>query len=238
MKVLYPNIGRRIKAVLVDSMLFVIVTMTILPFIAKFNFKHTWIKITILLFPYFILDPLLVSFTGGSIGHHAFKIRVRHTIKNQNIGLIFASVRFLMKTILGWFSLIMILFTKKRQAFHDLIVNSIIIMNYPEGIEVEDGLKERSFEEEGYIYPSKFWRFFVIGIYNFLLYWLFNILLTFFLPEQCVENMERGGRICNQLDETLIVIMTFSWIAGVISIIYFGIGAQLFGCRRKPIQSP
>ena len=73
-------------------------------------------------------------------------------------------------------------------------------------------------------------------IYNFLLYYLISILMAFFLSEQCIDNIERSSG-CSQIDRIFAVIIVFSWIAGIISIIYFGIGAKLLGCRRKPMQS-
>ena len=47
----YPNIGKRIKAVVLDSLIFAIVVVSIWPFIAGYEFKYNWLKILILLSP-------------------------------------------------------------------------------------------------------------------------------------------------------------------------------------------
>ena len=231
-EILYPNIGKRIKAVIVDYALFIIVLVSIIPFLAKIEIDYIWLKIIILLSPFFILDPLLVSLTGGSIGHHAMKIRIRDVNKDQNINIIFASIRFILKNLLGLLSLILILFTKKHQAFHDLAIKSIVVMKNSDQLDSEGWLKERSFEEEGYLYPSKVRRLIVIIIYNLIFFIFFVIIFGLLLSEPCIEIDE-----CNQKDEIISSIIGISWFIASIFIIYKGIRARLIGCKRKKINS-
>lgn len=225
----YPNIGKRIKAVVLDSVIFAIVVVSIWPFIAGYEFKYNWLKILILLSPFFILEPLLVTTTGGSIGHHVFKIRVRGVSRDRNINIINATIRFLLKTALGTFSLLFILFTKKHQALHDYLVNSIVIFKQHDNFDPRIGLKERvSTEEEGYVYPSKLRRFIVILIYNVPLFFLYGLVLSVSLSDTCLED-----DICIGGEDIISFIIVMFWFAGVFCTIYFGFAGKLVGCRRK-----
>ena len=223
----YPNIGKRIKAVLIDSILFVIVTITILPVLAQFEFEQAWIKILIILSPYFVLDPLLVSFTGGSVGHHVFKIRVQNAKSNLNVNLLYATFRFIAKTLFGSLSLVFILFTKKHQAFHDLIVNSIVVLKSSRDLNKNEGLKERTFRETGYIYPSKIRRFLIIVLYNASFFIILSILTYALVSDPCIDNDK-----CTSKDDIVSLGLGMLWLVAIISSIYFGVRAKLYGCMR------
>lgn len=227
-EILYPNIGRRIKAVLVDSVLFIIVLVSLIPFLAEIETDQVWLKIAILFSPFLILDPLLVSLTGGSIGHHVFKIRIRDTREDKNINIICALIRFVIKTLFGSLSLILIFFTKKHQALHDLSVKSIVVMKNPENLDNEIVFKERNFEEKGFIYPSKIRRLIVIIAYNFILFILLSIVGSIFISDPCLESEN-----CNLIEEIGLGIIGFSWLIIALIIIYRGVNAQLIGCKKK-----
>ncbi len=229
-EILYPNLGRRIKAVLVDSIIFTILIMTLIPFLAKFEFYNTIIKLLVLFSPFFILEPLMVSLTGGSIGHHVLKIRVRDADRDKNINIFLASLRSVVKLLLGGISLILVLFTKKHQALHDMITNSIVTINDSNPLAEQEGLKERAFREEGYSYPSIIRRFFIILFYNFALFIFVSIISSFFISEPCVDIDD-----CNTKEEIYLAILGVFWVIGIILIITKGIRARLFGCRRKPV---
>lgn len=226
--ILYPNLGRRIKAVLIDSVIFVVLIMTLIPLLAGIEIQNSLLRLIVLISPFFILEPVLVSITGGSIGHHLFQIRVRDADLNQNVNLFLACIRSFVKLFLGGLSLLLILFTKRHQALHDLLSNSIVTFKSSDSLALEEGLKERSIQEAGFIYPSKLKRFILIVVYNVFLFLLLSILNTIFISESCLESDN-----CSPTEEIALTMLGISWLTGLVGVIYFGIRGRLLGARRK-----
>lgn len=54
----------------------------------------------------FILEPFLVTTTGGTIGHHLIGIKVVNSQTMSTLGIIRATLRFVVKTFVGLISLI------------------------------------------------------------------------------------------------------------------------------------
>ncbi len=85
-------------------------------------------KIIAFIFIFFLYDPIFTSVFGGTIGHMMFGIRVKRE-KNQMKNILFplAIIRFLVKALLGWISLLTISGNKKRKAIHDFLVGSVVV---------------------------------------------------------------------------------------------------------------
>ncbi len=151
--VTYPRLLRRVQAVLIDSLIIPIVFIGVMLLVAQFNVENIYIKVSALILPFLILEPGLVAFTGGTIGHHILKIKVRSSKNDANLNIIFAVVRFVVKFILGWLSFVFILTTDKHQAIHDIVSGSIVVNIKSEGLSDKEALKERT-ESVGWRYPS------------------------------------------------------------------------------------
>jgi uncharacterized RDD family membrane protein YckC len=228
MEIYYPNFNRRVKAALVDSLIFALLTVLIVPILAGINSIPDWLRIILILSPFFILEPVLVSYTGGSPGHHLFKTRIRNIESDTNIGILSATVRFLFKLLLGLLSLFFILFTKKHQAIHDLVVKSIVVLRNPEAHAEDEVLKERTFEEPSFIYPSIMQRILVPLVYFFALALITAGISGLVISEACLEN-----NLCSSMDDAVATIAAFVWIIGFIYLMVTGLNGRLYGCRRK-----
>ncbi|MCB0456661.1 MAG: RDD family protein, partial [Flavobacteriaceae bacterium] len=65
---------------------------------------------------------------GGTIGHSYSGIGVRRDDdSDKNISLPSAIVRFIIKLLLGWISLLTVTGNEKRKAIHDFIVKSVVL---------------------------------------------------------------------------------------------------------------
>ena len=86
------------------------------------------IKVVSWVLIFLLYDPLMTAFNGGTIGHSAANITVRRSNNiDKNIAFPNAMLRFLLKSLLGWISLISISFSDNKTAIHDKAVNSVVI---------------------------------------------------------------------------------------------------------------
>ena len=124
----YPGIIDRVKAVVADSVV-IIIFMFIASYIFS-NFENVPdnARIIAFIFVFGLYDPLFTSLFGGTIGHMLLGIRVkRESNQEKNILFPLAIIRFLVKALLGWISLLTVSGNEKRKAVHDYLVGSIVV---------------------------------------------------------------------------------------------------------------
>ena len=227
----YPRLIRRVQACIIDSFIFAFILVGLFLMVTTFAVEPVWVRIAVVLVPVLIFEPMLVSCTGGTIGHHLLKLKVQDVSNTKNINIFFAFIRFVLKTILGTVSLLFVLTTRKHQAIHDFCANSIVAYKNPKQVSEYEALAERVIEEEGYIYPSKFRRILVIIFYNFLLFCLIAFLSGFLLSERCLENNK-----CSPVETAISIGISIIWIVSAALILAGGWKSFLFGCKRKKIE--
>lgn len=124
---LYPSIIVRIKAAFADTIVVIGLIIGLTTLFSKFDNVPEYVRITgvVLILLY---DPIFTSFFGGTLGHIMMKIRVKQ-IKNldKNIPFFNAVVRFVVKLLLGWISLLTVANNKKKLALHDMAAGSVVI---------------------------------------------------------------------------------------------------------------
>ncbi len=230
---IYPRLIRRVQACIIDSFIFVFVLVGLFLLVTTFAFEPVWVRITVVMVPVLFFEPVLVSCTGGTIGHHLLKLKVQDVSNSRNINIFFAFIRFILKTLLGTVSLMFVLTTRKHQAIHDFCANSIVAYKNPKQVSEYEALAERVIEEEGYIYPSRFRRVSVIIFYNILLFILIAFLSGFLLSERCIENNK-----CSPVETAISIGISIIWIISAALILVGGWKSLLFGCKRKKIETP
>lgn len=128
----------RVKSVFADSL--VIVAMM---YLASYMFSsmtdvddNMRIAALIVILMY---DPIFVSLFGFTIGHYIMGLRVRKESNEQRKIIIpLAMLRFVLKTLLGWLSLITVTRDDKGQAIHDLFTGSVVIFAKPRTYQVTE----------------------------------------------------------------------------------------------------
>ncbi len=126
--VTYAAIQDRIKAAVIDSIIIILALFITSEVFALFDSVPNYIKIIASIIIFILYDPLLTSMKGGTIGHTLSKITVRKEDKlEENISFPSALIRFILKVLLGWISLISISGNEKKKAIHDYAANSIVI---------------------------------------------------------------------------------------------------------------
>lgn len=123
----YPDVSDRVKAAVADACVMIAFMLLLSVIFSKFEHVPDYARIIGFIFIFGLYDPLFTNIFGGTIGHMIMKIQVKR-IKSQekNIVLPLAMIRFVVKTLLGWVSLISIGYHKQNLALHDMLVGSIV----------------------------------------------------------------------------------------------------------------
>lgn len=230
----YPRFSRRVAAVVVDSMIYLVLFIALAVGLAHTGF-HFALKIAIAGFVLLLMEPILVSSTGASLGQHWRGLKVLRADTGANLELPRAFLRYILKTILGLYSLVLILLTKRHQAVHDWIAGSVVVLKNPEAFAEQDVLGERMPQAAGFEYPTALRRVLCIIGYNVV--WLVALVTVFslvglngFISLECLE-YDR----CGQAEDLVLNIVALVWLAGLFAIIVFGWRGQLWGCRRTRV---
>jgi len=72
-----------------------------------------------------LYEPALVSLAGGTLGHYFVNLRVVDNRHGGNVSFLKAVVRFVIKTILGLFSFIVMTATRRNQALNLLLLQTV-----------------------------------------------------------------------------------------------------------------
>lgn len=77
---------------------------------------------------FLLYDPVLTSTIGRTVGHQTIGLRVKQADeKNTNINILFAIVKYILKTFFGWLSLLTVMGNDKRKAIHDFVAQSVLV---------------------------------------------------------------------------------------------------------------
>jgi uncharacterized RDD family membrane protein YckC len=125
---LFPSLLSRVKAVVIDFIVILMIFSIASVVIDKMGEVPTWIRVAIFVFCIYIYDPLLIALSGGTIGHHFLGIRVKKVNQpNKNISVPQASIRFITKFTLGWLSFLTVTGSPRKRAIHDMASGSIVL---------------------------------------------------------------------------------------------------------------
>ncbi len=225
----YPRFARRLQAGLYDVLIIGFAFFVCAVVFAQFELQRE-IKIGIFAVLVLLLEPGLVSLWGSTIGHRIVGLRVVDLTTDTNIGFFRATLRFILKILLGWLSLIFIMVTQHRHARHDLASTSSVIVSKPDRFTEKELIHETPIEVPGYVFPSRLHRVLVIFIYIMLIFIGFCILGGAFVSEACFNNDAH----CLPDEQLLMSIVGGLVLAASIASLVYGWRGQLFGARRKP----
>jgi uncharacterized RDD family membrane protein YckC len=228
-RIAYPRLIKRVRAVLVDSIIIPSAVFAGLGIGAALNVSHPLVKGALLVAPIFLLGPVLVAFTGGTIGQHLEGIRVTRMDGVRHINIFAATLRFIVKMGLGWLSFVFILATAKHQGLHDLVARSVVVHKSTTGLPDFEVLRDRSFEAAAYRYPAAWRRLLLIVVYSIAATVLVSVVNISVLPEACLQQYR-----CSALNSLFEMILGVAWIVGLAWIMVRCWTARLYGCRRRP----
>jgi len=127
----YATISDRVKAYFLDIGVLVAMMFGTSAIFGSMDEVSENLRIAAFVFVFLLYDPLFTSIFGGTIGHLLLGIRVgRLKQPKRNVILPLALIRYSVKFLLGWVSMLSMLFNKKNRAIHDLLVGSVVLFNH------------------------------------------------------------------------------------------------------------
>lgn len=124
----YPAILERVKALVVDWLIVLMMFIAVANTFEQFENVSPMVKGIAFFVIFGLYDPLMISFTKGTIGHKAMGLQVVHFENHQNSLSVAASVlRSIIKGLLGWISFLSVISNEEKRAVHDTATNSVVI---------------------------------------------------------------------------------------------------------------
>ncbi|MBV1907758.1 MAG: RDD family protein [Kangiellaceae bacterium] len=226
----YPKLFLRIQAMLWDSAILGIFFITIAILSSKNSVNNEVLRALIIVVPALSLEPLLVYFSGSSIGHRIAGIKISHVNTDKNLSLLQCYGRFITKLILGIYSLIALVFTRKHQALHDLLSKSIVVFIDENKAPANHKLTERNTEYRTEK-PSWIRRVVVTVIYIILFFVLLSIVSAGLIPAGCIE-----FNVCSENEVLLLDLIGYLLIGVTLTLLIMGSICKLPGIFYKSEQ--
>ena len=125
---IYARLQSRIKAAVIDGIVLMALMYCTSELLNSIENVNPSVRMYLFILYFVLYEPLLVSIFGNTLGHYYSDIQVRQdNDHNKKISFFSALIRFIIKSLLGWLSLLTITGSEKHQAIHDSLVKSVVI---------------------------------------------------------------------------------------------------------------
>lgn len=228
----YARFSRRLRGMFVDWVLALVVMFgAILIAVAVGNeILSRVLAFGVVLF-FVLYEPLLVSRTGGTIGHWYTNLRVVDDRTGGNLPLRTAFIRAGIKAVLGVYSSLVMLATRRNQALHDLLTHSTVQIRDAAKAKAHHFITERT-ELSSPTMPSARRRIAVIAVYLGLMLLAYIIAFAIIvglggMSDACIDN-----DVCSASEKVLETIPGIAFLVTAAVLIGLGWRGRLFGARR------
>jgi uncharacterized RDD family membrane protein YckC len=174
-----------------------------------------------------LYEPVLVSFTGGTLGHYFTNLRVVDD-RGGNVSFLKACARMVVKGLLGWYSFVILAATRRHQAIHDLVTRSTVQIRDPAKASPGQYVTERVELAEANM-PSRWRRVIVILAYLLLSYALGLAAVFASMSRSCLRNEV----LCSAAVGIINVVASLGLLFLTALIIGLGWKGRLFGARKR-----
>jgi len=173
-----------------------------------------------------LYEPVLVSVTGGTLGHYFTNLRVVDD-RGGNVSFLKAFARMIIKGLLGWYSFVILAATRRNQAIHDLMTRSTVQIRDPAKALPGQYVTEHV-EPADKNMPSAWRRAVVIVAYLLLSYALGLVIAVTTMSRSCIRNES----FCSAADTIINVGVSLALIFLTALVIGLGWRGTLFGARK------
>jgi RDD family len=229
----YARFPRRLRGIIIDWILAMVLLFGALFVAASVGSDHVSRTLGILVVLVLVLyEPILVSLTGGTLGHYFTNLRVVDERDQGNVSFLKALARFALKSLLGWYSFIVITATRRNQAMHDLLTRSTVQIRDPAKARPDQYITERA-DFQSPDMPSRLRRAAVICVYLLLAFLAYRLVVvaaktTGMLSSACMNNAN-----CSAVGWLLNVAIALIWIAASAACVGLGWRGKLPGARAR-----
>ncbi len=220
----YPALYLRIKAMCIDSVVLVLLFFLLVFLVSTFNIANTAVRAVVMFGPVVLLEPVMIWLTGGSIGHHLSRIKVIDKVSGGNLFILKAITRVLVKYLLGFYSVVTMFLTQRRQSLHDVVSGSVVVFKN-EG-EAPERHKLQALEERKNI-PSLLRRILVTALYLVLMLILFSAIFIFTRSTACLDS----AGACSSTEKITEMIASIIWLLASLVVLVAGLRGYLPGAR-------
>lgn len=228
----YPVLFLRVKAALLDSIIFGVLIFAMVYLSIQIGIANPVLKVAFIVVPVILLEPVMMWLTGGSVGHHYSGIRIIGKNSGQNLFVLNGIVRFIVKTLLGWISLIFMLLTKRHQSFHDILSGSIVVFKNEATASDRHKLMDRQTVYTSQK-PSIGRRLAVVIAYLFLALIVFSAVVNLFVSTSCLESGH-----CDGGEGTAFNVASVIFMVVLIAVIILGFLSKLPGAYYRATKTP
>jgi uncharacterized RDD family membrane protein YckC len=230
---LYARFSRRLKGMFVDWVLMLVLIFGAMALASTLPVGHLpqvlgVIVVTIIL----LYEPLLVSLTGGTLGHRWTNLRVVDERHGGNVSFGKACARVVIKGVLGWYSFLSMAATRRNQAVHDLLTGSTVRIRDAEAASSWQYITERT-ELSAPDMPSRTRRISVIVAYLVVVFVGYIALLVGSAGIGALSTRCLDRDICSPGEHSIMLALVgLLLLAGAVCIVQ-GWRGRLFGARRS-----
>jgi uncharacterized RDD family membrane protein YckC len=222
----YARFSRRLRGIVLDwivAMAVIFGAVLVAISIQNDNFSRALgLLVVIALVLY---EPVLVSLTGGTLGHYFSNLRVVDDRDGGNVSFLKACARVLIKGLLGWFSFVILAATRRNQAIHDVMTRSTVQIRDPAKASSGQYVTERSEPAEPNL-PSRGRRIAVICVYLVLIVVLDAVIAEVLLSRGCVNN-----NACSASERVVDFATSVGLLVVMALVVALGWRGKLFGAR-------
>ena len=229
---LYARFNLRFRGILVDWMIVTAImfgAIFIAVTVANDGFSRVFGCMVIL--GLLLYEPVLVSVTGGTLGHHLNNLRVVDERSGGNVSFLKACARVVIKGLLSWYSFVILAATRRNQAIHDLLTRSTVQIRSAAKARPGQYVTERvELSDSGM--PSRLRRVAIIGVYLLLLIAAVEAISVLLAMAGLVSYRCLHRDYCLAAERIANLGMNVALIALMAAVIAFGWKGRLFGARR------
>lgn len=227
---LYARFSRRFRGIFIDWVVTLVAICAALLVVSAVAIDSVSRALGIVVIAALLLyEPVLVSFTGGTVGHHLSNLRVVDDATGGNVGFLKACARLLIKGFLGWYSFVVIAATRRNQAIHDLVTRSTVQIRDPAKARPGQFIVARVEETRASLMPARWQRILMICLY------LPFVFVTVTLLAVIADMLLRGCAFnsCALAQKVVDLLLSVVLLLGMAGVIALGWRGKLPGARAS-----
>jgi uncharacterized RDD family membrane protein YckC len=229
---LYARFSRRLRGIFIDWALTLVVIFGALTIAAALRNDGASRALGIAAVAILALyEPVLVSRTGGTIGHHLTNLRVVDEVTGGNVSFLKAIARVVVKGLLGWYSFLAMAFTRRNQAVHDPVTQSTVQVRDRAKASAGQFVPERTELTQSDM-PSPLRRIVVILAYMLLMLAISLGIEQVIIQSGAVSMECVDSDVCTPVENVVTIALGGGFLVTCVACAILGWRAKLFGARK------